>query len=69
MGQAHPKETRIIKLKISFSTPRFFSTPLVSIYTPKTVSFEKFRKYLPKFFGFMKNKWLKHLFFYIGKLR
>jgi hypothetical protein len=37
--------------KIIFPPPRFFFTPLVSIYASKTVSFEKFGKYLPVFFG------------------
>jgi hypothetical protein len=52
-----------------FHPPRFFFIPLISIYAPKTVSFEKFEKHLPNFLGFLTNKWLKHLFFYIGKLR
>jgi hypothetical protein len=39
-----------------FSHPlRFFFTPLVCIYAPKTVSIEKFGKHLPIVFGFFEK--------------
>jgi hypothetical protein len=51
-----------------FPPPTFLFHPLGFHLCLETVSFEKFGKYLPIFLDFLKNKWLKHLFFYIGKL-